>query len=144
VTAPHPDHDVVVLAAVDVRPSALSGQGLFAVESLAAGAPVARLGGRLVTTDELLPLFDHATAYVDTITVAPEVHLVLPDGSPVHFVNHSCEPNLAMAGPYDVVAARPITAGEELTIDYRPLSGAPGAEGDCRCGTPSCGGRIPF
>jgi SET domain-containing protein len=76
--------------------------------------------------------------------VAPDTHLVLASATPIHFVNHSCEPNLAMAAPYDVVAARAIAAGEELTIDYRPLTGAPGAEGDCRCGTPSCTGRIPF
>src|ERR1039457_5810281 len=36
------------------------------------------------------------------------------------FINHSTEPNLEYVGN-DIVAARGLAAGEELTIDYRTL-----------------------
>jgi len=36
------------------------------------------------------------------------------------FINHSTEPNIEYAGN-DIVAARDLAAGEELTIDYRTL-----------------------
>lgn len=76
--------------------------------------------------------------YVDTITVSNGLHLVLPRDTLVHFTNHSCDPNLWHAGPYDVVARRDIHTGEELTIDYGTNSGAPGFEMLCTCGAPDC------
>jgi len=36
------------------------------------------------------------------------------------FINHSSEPNIVYLGN-DIVAARDLAAGEELTIDYRTL-----------------------
>jgi hypothetical protein len=36
------------------------------------------------------------------------------------FINHSSEPNIGYLGN-DIVAARDLVAGEELTIDYRTL-----------------------
>jgi hypothetical protein len=36
------------------------------------------------------------------------------------YINHSAEPNIAYRGN-DIVAARDLAAGEELTIDYRTL-----------------------
>ena len=74
-----------------------------------------RLGGRLVDTAELERLIEAAgddpDAYVDTITVHPDEHLVLPTGSRAHHGNHSCDPSTWLGGPYELVARRPLRPG---------------------------------
>lgn len=133
--------------AVAVSRSGIEGKGLFATEDIAVGTVVIRLGGRLVTTGELGRLIAAAEAepelpYVDSVTVYEDAHLVLPPGTMVHFGNHSCDPNLWHAGPYEVAARRQIRAGEELTIDYGASSGAPGFTLTCLCGSALCRGQV--
>lgn len=127
---------------VEVGPSTIEGQGLFVRRALAAGTRVAVLGGRLVSSDELAALFDQAAstpgAYVDTITVHEGEHLVLSAGTDLHYVNHSCDPNIWHVGPYTLVTRRTVAAGEELTVDYATHSGFPGFRLDCRCGSWLC------
>lgn len=106
-----------------------------------------RLGGRLVLTSQLETLIadaddDPDAPYIDTITIYPDQHLVLPPRTPAHFGNHSCDPSLWHAGPYSLVTRRDIVAGEEATIDYGTQSGAPGFRMTCRCGTSSCRGVV--
>jgi hypothetical protein len=142
-----PSADVWVADPVRVGRSAIEGDGLFATADLPAGTPVARLGGRLVTTAELARLIatadaDPAEPYVDSVTVAEDAHLVLPPGTMVHAGNHACDPNLWLDGPDTLVTRRPVAAGEELTVDYATLSGAGGLELTCRCGGPACRGRV--
>ncbi len=55
--------------------------------------------------------------------------------------NHSCEPNTRFEG-LDVVAARAITRGEELTLDYATFMNENGEPFDCHCGAASCRGMI--
>lgn len=138
-----PGSDVWTLSGVEVRRSLIAGDGLFAVEDIAQGDLVIRLGGRLASTSELDRLIAAAdtepdAAYVDTITVSDDVHLVLPPATMAHYANHSCDPNLWHAGPFDIVARRDICAGDELTVDYATSSGAPGFRMTCTCGSPSC------
>jgi hypothetical protein len=99
-----------------------------------------------VSSDELRALIEAAAdpgaPYVDTITVYEDSHLLLPEGSVVHFGNHSCNPNTWQIGAYETQARRNIRAGEELTIDYGTISGAPGFSMECRCGSPLCRGAI--
>ena len=130
-----------------VRASVIEGRGLVATEDLPAGEVVLRLGGRLVTSDELGRLIEYADAdpahpYVDTLSVDEDAHLVLPPGSSIHFGNHSCDPNLWHVGPYVIATRRPVGVGEELTIDYGTQSGAAGFAMTCRCGSPMCRGVV--
>lgn len=127
---------------VIVTDSAIAGRGMFTNAVLEPGQVVLRLGGRLVTTDELARLLEESERYVDTVTVFEDVHLVLPSGTTVHYGNHSCAPNLWHVGPYDIAARRRIEAGDELTVDYGTQSGAPGLSMRCRCGAPRCRGVI--
>jgi len=141
-----PPVDVWAHPALVVRPSHIAGDGLFTTTDLSEGELVLRLGGRLVSTTELASLIAEADAsdgpYIDSITVVDDAHLVLPSGTIVHFVNHSCDPNVWHDGAYDVRARRDITAGEELAIDYGTNSGAPGFEMACACGALECRGRV--
>jgi uncharacterized protein len=128
---------------VEVRPSPIGGGGLFATADLAEGTVVARLGGRLVATADLAALIAAADAdptapYVDTITVEDDLHLVIPPGSPIHFGNHRCDPNLWHTDAFTLVARRSIAVDEELTVDYATQTGVSPWRMDCRCGDPAC------
>ena len=126
---PAPPDEVWVDLRLVVRMSPIEGRGLFAVGPVPEGTVVIRLGGRLVTTDELDAMLARAAAdpdqpFVDTLTVYPDSHLVLPPGTAAHFVNHRCDPTLWPVGPYEVATRRPLRAGDEATADYGTLSGA--------------------
>jgi SET domain-containing protein len=128
--------------AIVVQDSAIAGRGLFANGPLRAGTVVIRVGGRLVSTDELRSLIETSEHYVDTLTVLEDVHLVLPAATTVHYGNHSCDPNLWHVGPYEIATRRPVRAGEELTMDYATQTGAPGFSMSCRCGAAGCRGEV--
>jgi hypothetical protein len=121
-----------------VGPSLIAGRGLLAGASISAGAVVSRLGGRLVSGADLRALLEAAEGYVDTISVDEDIHLVLPPGTPNHFANHSCEPNLGWSDEYTLVALRDIAAGEELTHDYATSTADPAFVLWCHCETYRC------
>ena len=129
--------------AIEVRDSRIEGNGLVTTADIPAGDVVARLGGRIVSDDQLRLLFaaagSHDTpSYVDTITVAEDAHLVLPPGEAIHFLNHSCDPNVWHLDAFTIVARRDMAAGEEVTIDYATHSGLSTFRMDCSCGSPLC------
>jgi uncharacterized protein len=133
--------------AVRVGPSTVEGRGLFATADLLAGTVVVVLGGRVVGTEELRRLIvaadaDPDTPYVDTVGLDGGRHLVLDAGTPAHFGNHSCEPNLWHEDAVTVVARRDVAAGEELTVDYATQTTEPGWAMTCRCGAASCRGQV--
>ena len=127
---------------VIVSSSVIHGRGLFTNADLDADRVVIRLGGRLVSSSELERLLDAAPAYVDTVAVYEDVHLVLPTGTTVHYGNHSCDPNLWHVGPYEIATRRPVRAGEELTVDYGTHSAGAGFSMACACGASTCRGAV--
>ncbi len=56
-------------------------------------------------------------------------------------INHSCDPNTWIQG-LDLVARRPITVGEEITVDYATFIAGTGASFDCQCGAVDCRAKI--
>ena len=59
--------------------------------------------------------------------------------SPFRYINHSCDPNVAIRGERTVYALKPITAGEEITMDYSLTE----CQDEwmiprCRCGSANC------
>lgn len=140
-------HDVWVDPRVVVADSTIAGRGLFFSRDIAGGTVVLRLGGRVLSSAQVAAEIDDAdrdpgAPYVDTITVHPGRHLVLPAGTTAHFGNHSCDPTLWHVGPYEIATRRAVHAGEEATIDYGTQSGAPGFTMRCRCGADACRGEI--
>lgn len=122
--------------------SAIAGRGLFATSALGEGTVVIRVGGRLVSTEDLQRLIETSGHYVDTLTVVEDAHLVLPAATIVHYGNHSCDPNLWHVGPYEIATRRPVPVGEELTMDYATQTGAPGFSMPCCCGAADCRGEV--
>lgn len=141
-----PAEDCWLHGDVAVRASAIAGEGLFALAPIATGTVVSRLGGRLVTGARLRQLLRAASRpgqpYVDTITVAGDLHLVLPPGRPNGKGNHSCEPNLWWVDAYTLAARRDIAAGAELTNDYATSTADAAFVLECRCGTSRCRGTV--
>ena len=131
----HPD--------VEVRRSPIAGVGLFANVAIRAGEVVSRLGGRLVSGDELRQLLlaadqDPERPYVNTITVDEDLHLVLPQWSLNGYGNHSCDPNLWWVDTYTLASRRDIAPDEEVTNDYATSTTAPEFTMECRCGSSLC------
>jgi uncharacterized protein len=125
------------------RPSAIEGRGLIARAPIAAGELVAVKGGHLVDTATLHTLDEHLQN--TEIQIAESLHLVAlsdEEYEPVMlFINHSCQPNVGIAGNIVLVAMRDIAAGEELTIDYAMFDTLD--EGmACRCASAACRGTI--
>jgi SET domain len=56
-------------------------------------------------------------------------------------INHSCDPAAWLDG-LDVVARRPIAAGEEITLDYATFCNELMPAFECRCGSSLCRGTI--
>jgi uncharacterized protein len=138
-----PEPDCRLHPAVEVRRSGIEGHGLFAREPIPAGTVVSKLGGRLVGGAELRRLIDDpATGYVDTITVAEDLHLVLPPNRDNGYGNHGCDPNLWWISAYELSARRDIAVGEELTNDYAASTLDPGFHMACACNSPLCRGEI--
>jgi hypothetical protein len=124
-----------------------SGQGLFATADLSAGTAVARFEGPVV------PWRDVPAAEVrHAVLIAGDRWLV--PASSARFVNHSCAPNCTVDDDLAVVTARPVAAGEQLTISYDTVAMADWMDDaaahfwddrwsfDCRCGAPACVGRV--
>ena len=121
--------------------------GIFATAKIPAGGLIFRGEGRqhrLVTkrlvatwSDEDKLLF-RRYAY----PLSDEVYVMWAD-DPTQWApqNHSCEANTIFAG-LDVVASRPIAAGEELTLDYAVFMNEASEPFACTCGTPSCRGIV--
>ena len=62
------------------------------------------------------------------------------EGGMMH-LNHSCEPNLGVAGQIVFVALRDIVKDEELTFDYAMTDDEP-YEMRCNCGATNCRGVV--
>jgi SET domain-containing protein len=126
----HPD--------VEVRRSDVAGRGLFATADLAAGTVVSRLGGTLVDTAELRRLLATSTAYVDTIVVDADVHLLLAPGNRNRFGNHACDPNLGWVDEFSLATLQSVPAGDELLHDYAMSTVEPDFLLRCHCHSYRC------
>lgn len=128
---------------IQVRTSALQGQGIFAVEDITRNEVVAIKAGHIVTTDQL----DMITAKVGDYALQIHDHFYLSPTSKeeaerlVIFINHSCDPNVGFDGQITYVAMRDIAAGEELCHDYA-MERADSYSLKCRCGSEQCRGTI--
>lgn len=125
------------------QPSPIEGKGLFAVEPIGAGEVVAIKGGHVVDTEALRRMPERLQN--SEIQIADCFHLVARseaeyDGGML-YLNHSCEPNVGIAGNIVFVTMRDVGPGEELTTDYALFDDYDGAI-RCSCGTATCRGVV--
>lgn len=61
------------------------------------------------------------------------------DKSPFRYINHSCDPNVAIVTKRKVIALRDIPAGSELLMDYSFTEAEPDWQlAPCRCASARC------
>ncbi len=121
---------------VEVRPSPINGNGVFALVDFAAGDVIQRVDDScVIDVDHPLPAGEpeyHCDWFADGRQV------LLPE--PACYVNHSCDPNSIvqfMRGVRCDVARRDIRTGEEITHDYC-IDGFGGTVWQCNCGSARC------
>lgn len=112
------------------------GQGLFAAEPIAAGVPILRFEGPLLT---LLEVRSKGASAANALQIGINRYLDLEE--PGRFVNHSCAPNAVVKDDTLLVAWRDIDAGEEIRFDYSTTI-SDGWTMPCRCGSPACRGLV--
>lgn len=137
ITFSSPVHD-----AMTVRPSRITGRGLFAGSFIAKRAKIGEFEGEVISIAEAR---QRAGRLKVVAIVELERKAIDARGmrTGFRFINHSCEPNTFMRRTKDraeFYALRDIRVGEELTVDYQ----ASHHEGRlrCRCGTARCRGWI--
>jgi hypothetical protein len=126
-----------------VRASPIHGQGLFASAPIARGEIVAVKGGSIIGRDRLLQLRPRLGAA--EIQVAADLYICPTSeqdraGSMV-FSNHSCDPNIGVAGQIVFIALRDISEGEELTHDWA-MTDDDDSSMECHCGAGACRGIV--
>ncbi len=124
--------------------SHIHGRGLFAVQDLAAGAPVVGYHGERITKAESARRRGaQGNVFIFELDSDHDLDGDQPDNA-ARFANHSCDPNceaVAAESHLSLRALRAIAVGEELTFDYGyRLAAFPGHP--CRCGAPACAGFI--
>ncbi len=125
--------------AVAVKPSAIEGLGIFAVQAIRAGERIRKINVlRAVTADA--PLRADEGERADHCDYADGKVFLL--GFPDRHVNHSCDPNAYVAYETDacyLMARRDIGAAEEITCDYN-INVSGGTSWPCHCGAARCRG----
>lgn len=129
--------------AVDVRPSAIDGQGAFAAEPIPARRKIGEIRGQALSVEEAR-IRATRSERIMIVELSPRRAIDFTHSAdPMRYTNHSCQPNARLdirQGRVEFYALRPIAAGEEITVDYGPTH----HEGRlaCRCGAPNCHGRL--
>lgn len=126
-----------------VRTSPIHGRGLFAREPIRAGEVVAIKGGYIFDAATWRALEQELGSaeipVADGFYVAPSSPAER-EGAMI-FTNHSCDPNIYIAGQIVFVALRDVQPGEELTHDWATTDDEE-YEMQCNCGASNCRGTI--
>jgi D-alanine-D-alanine ligase len=131
-----------------MRGDAIAGYGIVATRDLAAGEVIFRgeeRPFRLVTRRHVEAHWGATEQELFRRYAYPlsaEVYAIW-DSEPTAWApqNHSCEPNTMYLG-LDVVAARAVRAGEELTLDYAQFLDTAAEPFECACGAARCRGLV--
>lgn len=129
--------------AVDVKPSAIDGQGAFAAEAIPARRKIGEIRGESISIREANARA-RGLARIMIVEVSDKRAIDASNSSdPLRYTNHSCRPNAVLRirqGRVEFYALRDIRAGDEITADYgethhnRTLA--------CRCGMLGCIGWL--
>lgn len=120
-----------------VRKTPSKGRGVFARKQIRAGEVVAAFDGKFYDDD-----FEDWTPDLQNHAIQCAPGLWRDSKGMARYINHSCEPNCGIKNYFQIVAMRNIEEGEEIFWDYEMTERSPWWRMRCRCGTPSCRGRI--
>ncbi len=129
--------------AVDVKPSAIDGQGAFAAETVPARLKIGEIRGESISVQEGR-IRATRTERIMIVELSERRAIDFSKSAdPMRYTNHSCRPNARLCirqGRVEFYALRAIAAGDEITVDY----GQTHHEGRlaCRCGVAGCRGAL--
>ena len=128
---------------VDVRPSAIDGQGAFAAEPIAARRKIGEIRGESISVAEARIRATRSERIMIVELSDRKAIDFSRSADPMRYTNHSCAPNARLCirqGRVEFYALRDIAVGEEITVNY----GETHHEGRlaCRCGAPGCVGSL--
>ena len=129
--------------AVDVRASAIDGQGVFAAEAVRKRLKIGEIRGESISVAEARIRATRSERIMIVELSAKKAIDFSKSADPMRYTNHSCQPNAQLVirnGRVEFYALRDIEAGREITVNYGPTH----HEGRlaCRCGAPGCAGRL--
>jgi SET domain-containing protein len=129
--------------AVEVRQSAIDGQGAFAAEPIPPRRKIGEIRGESISVAEARIRATRSERIMIVELSARRAIDFSRSADPMRFTNHSCQPNARLCirqGRVEFYALRAIAPGSEITVHY----GETHHEGRlaCRCGAPGCVGRL--
>ena len=129
--------------AVDVRPSAIDGQGAFALEPIPQRLKIGEIRGESISVQEARIRATRSERIMIVELSAKRAIDFSKSADPMRYTNHSCQPNARLVicnGRVEFYARRAISMGEEVTVDY----GETHHEGRlrCACGAAGCRGAL--
>jgi len=98
-----------------VGKSLIEGKGIHAGEPIHAGERIQYITGRRV---KKLPRTKEEALSIPNWFGLSKQYWIDPQETPFRYLNHSCNPNAAVAGTKILTALRDIKQDEEITIDY--------------------------
>ncbi|MFT3857554.1 MAG: SET domain-containing protein-lysine N-methyltransferase [Aquabacterium sp.] len=133
--------------AVTVGPSRIDGQGAFAAEAIPARRKIGEIRGEFIdmaTARARARQAERRTGRIFMVAISDKRAVdATHSEDPLRFANHSCLPNMVLKvqqGRVAFYALRDIAVGEELTARYGATHHA--GRLACRCGAPTCQGRL--
>lgn len=129
--------------AVDVAPSVIDGQGVFARESIPGRRKIGEIRGESISVAEARIRATRVERIMIVELSARKAIDFSRSSDPMRFTNHSCQANARLCirqGRVEFYALRDVVVGEEITVDY----GESHHDGRlrCRCGAPGCIGFL--
>lgn len=115
--------------------SSIHGKGLIADENIKKDDKIQIIPGprvKLVTKSK-----EDSTEIANWIGISKHFWIDTR-GTIFNFINHSCEPNAAIAGTRTLYALEDIPKGGEISIDYSMTDADPYWEISCACNTATC------
>lgn len=113
------------------------GRGLFAAREFEAGNTILELRGDPLDFKATLVKGDREC---DALQIGPDAYLDLEP--PGVLINHSCDPNAAVAEGPRLIALRPVKTGEEIRYDYSTTMDDDHWTLPCRCESDRCRGVV--
>ena len=129
--------------AIDVRPSAIDGQGAFAAEAIGPRRKIGEIRGESISVaDARIRATRHERIMI--VELSPKKAIDFSKSSdPMRYTNHSCRPNARLSignGRVEFYALRAIAAGDEITVNYGETHHA--GQLACCCGAEGCSGWL--
>jgi SET domain-containing protein len=117
------------------KDSHIEGRGLFADRDFKEGEVLAVFSGPRISAEEAESIYQGGSDYILQVSNDAFIDLAANEA---RYINHSCDPNAAFIGkPTELIALRPIKAGEEIHFDYSANENTE-FKMLCRCGSPIC------